>query len=63
MNNVEMGEYTTGQKFARLRLRYDGIDATIEGVGDDNGAAIEDAHRKLRQLSEAAQEAAEAMDV
>ena len=63
MNNVEMGQYTTGQRFARLKLRRDGIDATIEGVGDSDDEAVSDAHAKLRQLAEVAAEAADAMDV
>lgn len=63
MNNVELGQYTTGQKFARLKLRRDGIEAVVEGVGDSDEQAIDDAHAKLRTLAEVAAEAAEAMDV
>lgn len=43
--------------------RRDGIDVTVEGVGHDDDAAVEDAYRKLHQLSEMASEAADAMAV
>lgn len=63
MNNVEIGEYTNGQKFARLKIDRDGFTAQVEGRGKDADQAIEDAHRQLLSLIETAREAAEAMDV
>ena len=63
MNNVEVGEYTTGQKFARLKIERDGFTAQVEGLGDTADQAVEDVHSKLIALSDTAREAAEAMDV
>jgi hypothetical protein len=60
---IEVGTHRNGERFAKVWLSECGISATIEGTGPDDDTATEQLEYRLRQLSEMAQDAADAMQI
>ncbi|ADJ21940.1 conserved hypothetical protein [Hyphomicrobium denitrificans ATCC 51888] len=62
---AEVGKYPNGDTFVRVRLSQGDysvrIDATVEGSGKDADVATEMLHVALRNLSDMASDAADAM--
>jgi hypothetical protein len=58
---VEVGTHRNGERFAKVWLSERGITATVEGTGPNDDVATERLQHKLRQLSEMAGDAADAM--
>ncbi len=58
---AQIGIHRNGQHYCKLTLQERGIIATVEGVHEDQAAAVEQAMALLRQLAAMADDAADAM--